>query len=243
MKRLLFFFFTIVMVSSCFGDEYGDKQTISGVVDFQFENLTYKNDSTTFITTTPEGFSYSIFNFYHKLDAGQTTVDGGFMISRLEMPRSGNTAGLENTYRSYIPGTKMDYLNVYIVYRQNQDPALMPQHDFHFPMASTGTCKLSGLFVSNTVEVVDSVKANFQEGDKLTLKAIGYNAGVKTGEVAINLAEYTAQKDSIVSKWTPFSLSALGAVEFVDFEITSTNPDVPTYFCMDNMVYEAELQY
>lgn len=242
MKRLLFFFFTIVMVSSCFGDD-DNKETLSGVVDFQFEDLAFQNDSTAFITSTPQGFSYGVFNFYHKLNAGQTAVDGGFLISRLEMPRSGNTSGLENTYRSYIPGTKLSYLNLYTVYRQNSDPELMPEHDFQFPLASSGTCKLSGMFVTNTVEVADSVKANFKEGDKLTLKAIGYRGGVKTSEVAINLAEYTAQKDSIVSKWTPFSLSELGFVEFVEFEMTSTHPDVPTYFCMDNIVYEVEMTY
>ena len=48
---------------------------------------------------------------------------------------------------------------------------------------------------------------------------------------------------SIVSTWTPFELTKLGAVEYVNFEILSTKPDVPAYFCMDNMVVEINLEY
>lgn len=243
MKRFFFLLFTAVMTASCLGLDSDEKDEISGVTDFQFETIEFQDDSTTFVTVTPEGFSYDLFNFYHKLDEGQTKVEGGFTISCQELPESGSTEGLVNTYRCYTPGTKLNYLNIYLVYRQNPDPALMPQHDVHFPLTTTGNCRIDGFFVANTAEVVDSVKANFKEGDKLALTAVGYRNGTKIGEVSINLAEYTSQKDSIVTKWTPFSLQSLGFVEFVDFEITSTNPDVPAYFCMDNLVYEAEFSY
>lgn len=243
MKRLFFLLFTAVAVASCFGSDQDGKEEVSGVADFQFENIDFQEDSTYFVTVTPDGFSYDLFNFYHKLDEGQTRVDGGFIISAQEMPKSGKTEGLANTYRCYTPGTKLSYSNIYLVFHQNPDPALMPQYHIHFPLDETGNCRINGFFVANTAEVADSVKANFKEGDKLVLKATGYRNGTKTGEVSINLAEYTAQKDSIVTKWTPFALESLGFVEFVDLEISSTDPDVPTYFCMDNLVYAAEFTY
>jgi hypothetical protein len=57
------------------------------------------------------------------------------------------------------------------------------------------------------------------------------------------LAEFTEKKDSIVSVWTPFELKKLGSVQYVDFEVISTDPGVPTCFCMDSMVAEVEIKY
>ena len=94
-----------------------------------------------------------------------------------------------------------------------------------------------------TVEVADYVKANFKKGDRLVVKATGYLDGRKTGEAELALADFSEKKDSIVSIWTPFEFGKLGFVEYVDFEIISTDPNVPTYFCMDNMVAEIDLEY
>jgi hypothetical protein len=57
------------------------------------------------------------------------------------------------------------------------------------------------------------------------------------------LAEFTEKKDSVVSVWTPFELGKLGSVDLVDFEIISSNPAVPAYFCMDNMVATIDIEY
>ena len=57
------------------------------------------------------------------------------------------------------------------------------------------------------------------------------------------LADYSAQKDSIVTQWSVFDLAKLKMVEYVDFELISSKPDVPSYFCMDNMVAEISLEY
>ena len=108
---------------------------------------------------------------------------------------------------------------------------------------SYGTCGILGFYVNNTAEVVDSVKANFVDGDRLTLKAVGYLNGAKTGEAQINLAEYTTQKDSIIVNWTPFDLYKLGQVQYVEFEMISTKENVPTSFCMDDMLASIVLEY
>ena len=92
-----------------------------------------------------------------------------------------------------------------------------------------------GCYVTNTVQVADSIKANFKIGDKMYIKATGYLYGQKTGEATFTLAEYTAARDSIVSSWTMFDLKALGTIEYVDFDVTTTNPAVPANFCMDSM--------
>lgn len=100
-----------------------------------------------------------------------------------------------------------------------------------------------GFYVNNTAEVVEAVKQNFVDGDRLVLKATGYLNGTKTGEAEIELAEYTEQKDSIIVNWTPFDLDKLGKVQYVEFEMISTKDNIPTAFCMDDMVARISLEY
>ena len=243
MKRILLFIASAIMASSCLDDGFQSYQSYTLVSTFEYSEINFLPDSTCFNTTTPDGFGYDIMNFYHVLDPGKIRVDGGFLLSCQRMPASLNTEGLDNANRCYVDSLSSLYKNIYSVFIQNPDPLLMPKNDIHFPYKENGTCIAQGCFVTNTVEVADSIKANFKLGDRLTLKAIGYLNGSKTGEADINLADYSAAKDSIVSTWTAFNLTKLGSFEYVDFELTSTNPNIPTNFCMDNFTVNIELTY
>lgn len=243
MKRLLFFISSLIMATSCLTDGVGTYQTYTSVSTFEYSEISFYPDSTCFNTTTPEGFGFDVMNYYHVLDPGKIRVDGGFLLSRQQMPLSMKTEGLDNANRCYIANLKTQFSNIYAVFIQNEDPNLMPKHDVHFPYRESGTCVAQMCYVTNTVEVVDSIKANFKLGDRLSLKAVGYLDGMKTGEADIFLADYSAAKDSIVSTWTAFDLQKLGAIEYVEFELNSTNPDVPTNFCMDNFTAKIELNY
>jgi hypothetical protein len=57
------------------------------------------------------------------------------------------------------------------------------------------------------------------------------------------LAEYTEAKDSVMYNWTAFPLSTLGAVDFIDFDLESTNPQVPEYFCLDGLLASIMIEY
>lgn len=243
MKRILLFIASVVMATSCLTDGVGSQQSYTLVTTFEYSEINFFPDSTCFNTTTPEGFGYDIMNFYHVLDPGKIRVDGGFLLSCQQMPLSMNTAGLDNANRCYLEGLTAQAKNTYSVFIQNPDQYLMPKNDIAFPYKENGTCVAQGCFVTNTVEVADSIKANFKLGDRLTVKAIGYLNGVKTGEADINLADYSAVKDSIVSKWTPFDLAKLGSFEYIDFEVSSTNPNIPANFCMDNLTVNIELSF
>lgn len=244
MKRLLFIVFSLILVSSCLDDGSGTRQQYQGVADFEYgPGVNFLPDSTFFNTQQPEGFGYDVLNFYHKLDASKTGVDGGFILSCLKMPASGKTEGLNNRFRCYRDNFKEQYENIYTVFRTHPEPSFMPSHAFSFAVPTYGSCEMVGAFFANTVEVVDAVKANFKDGDKLSVKVTGYLNGAKTGEVDVTLAEYTAEKDSLVTNWRLVMLDALGKFEHVDMTMTSTNPAVPTYFCMDSVIYEADLSY
>ena len=247
MKRLFFILAAFVLVSSCLDDGSGTRTQYTLTATFQYPGLDLGSDSTYFSTNTPEGFSepQGILNFYHQLDAEKIWFDGGFILSNYEMPESGVTTGLNNVYRVYLDekANKNMKGNIYTVFYQNPDSALMPEHNVEFPFVKNGSCTMLGCFITNTVQVADAIKEKFTIGDKMTVKAIGYLDGQKTGEAEFTLAEYTDQKDSIVSSWTLFDLKTLGTIQYVDFEVSSTNPEIPAYFCMDSMGANVELEY
>lgn len=248
MKRLLFFVFTALSLTSCLDTNSGMGQNYTLVATYQYTGVSFKSDSTFVNAKDTIGFSFDVLSFYHNLDESLSQLEGGFLISCAEMPKSGNTDGLMTTYRALNPAD-LSSGNIYTVFRQNPDNGKMPEHDVMFNPEITGItlkkkqCKLAGCYLTNTVEVADYVKANFETGDNLVVKATGYLGGSKTGVTEFALADFTEKKDSIVSVWTPFELDDLGYIDHVDFEIISTDPDVPTYFCMDNMVAEILLEY
>lgn len=241
MKRLFLIISVMVMASSCFDDKMSQmKYTL--IANFDNGGYDFKSDST-FVNNLGVGFNHDLLGFYHQMDADNIWFDGGFMLSRFDTPKSGSTAGLRNTYRAYLTKGSTMNGNVYAVYHQNPDDGLMPKHDIKFLAIEDGSCQMLGCYVTNTVEVADAIRQNFKEGDKLTLKATGYLFGNKTGETQINLAEFTAQKDSIVSKWTAFDLDKLGSVEYVDLELISTNANIPGYVCIDSVVANVFISY
>jgi hypothetical protein len=43
--------------------------------------------------------------------------------------------------------------------------------------------------------------------------------------------------------WTAFPLNSLGAVDFLDFDLESTNPNVPEYFCLDGLLASINIAF
>lgn len=240
MKRFIIILSVAAMAVSCFNIESGTKQSYTLFADFEFAGVDYSTafgpDSLLFDTEVGLGLGFDQLGFYHKLNAEKTDVIGGFIASYLSPVKADE--GGNNADRLYNLLSKK--ANTYLVYRNT---AVMPEHDVQFMSTKYGTCTMVGCYVTNTVEVADAVLANFEVGDKLTLKATGYLDGVKTGEAEIDLADFSAQKDSIVSTWTAFNLNKLGAVEHVEFTVTSTKPGVPLNFCLDDMIASINIEY
>ncbi len=246
MKRIIFILSMALMAVSCFNLDTKSEQSYTLVASFEYTGMNYAEKfgaDSLFFDNTNEGLGlgFQDLAFYHKLDAGKTDVLGGFLASYLSPVRA--EEGGDNANRVYDVRAKKFTKNTYMVYRTSLQPSDMPVHDVEFISKKYGTCTMAGCYVTNTVEVADSLAANFEKGDRLTLKAVGYLDGKKTDSAEIALADFSAQKDSIVSTWTVFDLKKLGAVEYVEFTLTSTKPDIPLNFCMDNMVAAINLSY
>lgn len=242
LNHLLVVFFAAFSVVSCL-PEAGFSQTAVVEANFEYTAVDYDADSLFYKTTFGDGVGWGALGFLHKVDTLSWTFEGGVLLSykkgvkydpadTVALAKSDSLVFAQDRYRvNSVKDTLND--NSYLVYYQNPDSSKMPEHDVVFLIQENGTCTAQQCFVNNTSYVAYKVAQTFQPGDRLTLKATGYLKGAKTGEASISLADFSAQKDSIVHNWTSFDLSKLGVFDAIDFDVLSTREDVPAYFCMD----------
>ena len=243
MRRILALIVTAMALVSCLGNSvYSDQFTSLATFEFanNYEEM-FGSDSLYVEQTYKVGFTWTNYlAFGHKVNEVSEEFEGGFMVSCLSIPESGNTELLENNnYRAsqtYAPPQK----NTFVVFSETES---MPEKHFWFNYTQgeiVGTCMPKSVRVNNSVGVINALKENFQDGYNMTLKAIGYREGKPTGvESKIRLAEFANPKDSIITTWTLFDLSALGVVDKIDFDIEIPEGcDVPKVVCMDDFVVD-----
>lgn len=241
MRKIFSFLAILVLAVSCLDtSEFRTAYTSSAT--FDYDDAQFNADSIYFDTEYKIGILWDYMGFYHKVDDVTSEFKGGFLLSNLQMPASGETAGLSNNlYRANVKsgtGTK----NKYAVFCLSDD---MPQAHFAI-MKQTGvevTCAAQAMYVTNSVAVEDAVRSSFTLGDCLVLKATGYLAGEKTGDAEIKLAEFTTAKDSVVTSWTVFDLSKLNVVDKIMFDLQAPEgKDVPTVVCVDGVIMNISLK-
>lgn len=242
LSHLLVWFIAAFSAMSCLQDA-GYSQTAVVAANFEYNGVDFDADSLFYKTTFGDGIGWGSLGFLHKVDTSSWTFDGGVLLSckkgvkydpmdTLALAKTDSLVFAQDRYRvNSIKDTVNN--NSYLVYYQNPDSTMMPKHDVVFLIEENGTCTAQYCLVNNTSYVAYKVAQTFQPGDRLTLKATGYLKGSKTGEASMLLADFSAQKDSIVHNWTLFDLSKLGVFDAIDFDLMSTQEDVPGYFCMD----------
>ena len=241
MKKILGFLAASILVASCLGyPGYEVKYTAVATFDYDdtgFMNDITKPDSLYYDTNYKIGFTWDCLAFFHKIDSQTMDFTGGFLASCLKTPASYDVKGAHDQYRANAKGYTATP-NKYVVFRHSYD---MPEKHLMFTEESDertlAVCTMSHMYVTNSVAMEQTVRSTFEDGDKVVLKATGYNGTQETGSAQISLAEYTPEKDSVITSWTKFDLSALGSVDNVKFEImVQTNKYVPTTVCMDEIV-------
>lgn len=247
-------------LSSCFKSNYSESYTL--VANFEYGKALELRKDSTYFAQDGFGIGFNYLAFCHNIDPTTREYKGGFRLSALEGQirpvkqenesnesevTESETVELDMVWRAHsVPGA-----NTYLVYYLTKD---RPEHDIEFLLPTNGTCIMKACQVTNTAKVAEEIAGKFGRGDKLTLKAVGYKDGNETGKAEIALADFTQNdkagqpKDSIVSKWTTFDLSALQSVDKVIFELevsslTEEMKDVQKYFCLDNVVADIALEY
>ena len=249
MKRVFNYLSVVILAAcslvSCLPE--GDySQTATIVASFEYGAVQFDSDSLFYKSQTGEGIGWGTLGFLHKVDTTTWDFGGGAVLSyqkgtRYEtsdsaaMAKSDSLVFAQDRFRVNALKDTLEN-NSYLVYYLNPDQEQMPKHEVVFLIESNGASVAQGCFVNNSSYVAHKVAQTFKPGDRLTLKATGYLHGAKTGEASILLADFSTKKDSIVSTWTPFDLTKLSNFDAIDFEIISTNDEVPPYFCMDNFI-------
>ncbi|MBR5498952.1 MAG: DUF4465 domain-containing protein [Bacteroidales bacterium] len=242
LNHLVVVFFAALSVVSCLPDA-GYSQTALVSASFEYNGAPFDSDSLFYKSNQGAGIGWGTLGFMHKVDTLTWTFEGGMLLSckkgtlydpadTFALAKSDSLVYAQDLYRVNAVKDTVNN-NSYLVYYQNPDSSKMPEHDVLFLIEENSTCQAQMCLVNNTSYVAYKVAQNFEPGDRLTLTATGFLKGSKTGEASINLADFSVQKDSIVSNWTVFDLTKLGVFDAVDFEVTSTKEEVPAYFCMD----------
>ena len=250
LNHLVVVFFAALSAVSCLPD--GDySQTAVVVATYEYTEAPFDSDSLFYKSDKGLGIGWGTLGFMHKVDTTSWTFEGGFLLSRQKgtlydpadtaaLSKSDSLARVHDLYRVNAVKDTVNN-NSYLVFCQNPDSSKMPERDVLFMIEENAAAQAQMCFVNNTSYVAYKAAQTFVPGDRITLTATGYLKGAKTGEVSMLLADFSAQKDSIVSKWTAFDLTKLGVFDAIDFNVASTREEVPAYFCMDNFAAQVTI--
>ena len=245
MKKFLFLAIFAFSVWSCL-DSGSFSESYTAKITFEYPEDTYSKEfkDSIYVLKEGEGFAY-----YYPIVFGQHHTsgrfNGGFLMSYLKGEADGalEKEPMANDIYRVHASSGADNSKTYVVFYDNPNTSMMPKVDVEFVYKTAGTCVPSMCQVNNTTHVARKVEEHFVDGDKLVLKATGWREGGQKTSTSIVLAEYSHAADTVMYNWTDFDLSKLGVVDYIDFEVSSTNPAVPGYCCLDGFIAAVQVGY
>ena len=248
MKKIVVLLFVAFAAVSCL-DKGSYSQSYMADITFEFSDPVYTSSFKDSLYVLKSGEGDGFLYMQNPLLFSQKTMNsvfqGGFLMSCLKGGKDGALSDEpkdNDAYRVNAPSGSVGS-RTYAVFYNNPVESMMLPHDIEFGYKDAGAFSPTGCYVNNTTLVARKVKEYFTDGDKLVLKAIGTKHDGSKVETSITLAEYTQAKDSVMYSWTAFPLNSLGAVDFLDFDLESTNPNIPEYFCLDGLLASIIIEY
>lgn len=173
---------------------------------------------TTYFAGTAGLIRYDVLTFNNALDGSDSTRFGGFALGY-----KSDTLVVDDPYVAYDRDTLKYGDQFFMLFRQNE---LTPQKAIEFVYADKPACSCTilGCYIANTAHSFD-VLQNFGPGDHADVVFTGYKSGAKTGEKSFSLLD----KDGPLSKRTLVDLSALGSVDYITINLSSTDNLVDTF--------------
>ena len=248
MKKILVVCCLAMMAVSCFKDgptnsyQYNLLASFEYVSDYDIKNQ-FGDDSLYFDTASGLGMGWNDVAFMHKLSSDKKTHEGGFILSCLKGKLYADGYEADASTDMYRVNAKADSTRMYVVFVDAGAEDKMPAHDVEFVGDQYGSCVMVGCYVNLPLYVAAAASKEFKDGDALVLKATGYRDGNVTAEKSMNLITCADGKVALLPRWTLFDLKALGDIQYVDFDVQSSNPAVPEVFCMDNFGAKVSIEY
>ena len=250
MKKFLVVVFAAFMVASCFDHEYQTTKDYNMFASFEYDKQYgydmsnyFGKDSLYCEHTYGYGLGWDDMGFCHKVDSLTREFQGGFVLSRLKGKVYADSLELNKDIDLYRVNAPADSSRMYLVFIEAELEDHMPKHDVEFMMDEYGSCKVIGCYVNVPLYVAAAAVKEFKDGDYLSLKATGYREGKVTSEKSIDLITCGGGKVNLSEKWMTLDLSALGDIQYVDFDVTSSNENVPEVFCLDNFGAKISIAY
>ncbi len=194
------------------------------------------------------GFSSNGVFFENTYDTNFGFWSGGFIYSN---SNDTTTAGFMNDY-SAITGAGANGGGIYAVNYYGNIDFTSPKVVSSIALTNTTFAYLSMLNGDDFAKQFgDSLNANGENDgsngeDFFRLRILGRDQNSTiTDSVIVYLADYRFSdnsQDYILKEWLTVDLTALGAIQFLEFELTSTDNsawgmNTPAYFALDNLVY------
>lgn len=222
----------LFIISSCTDDD----RFVTDISDFDDLNLekdSYWNGS--------DGSGYFVDGnkIYHNTFYPDWNTWSGFAYSNLLNTYYYNS---ESIYAAYVDIKKAESKN-YAVAHQFEKIIITfndSEHGEELRSVQIGNCTHTALAIKYGYGFAK--KFGGRSGDdkdwlKVTITGIGLVDQVN-GQIDVFLADYRYDdnsKDYVLGTWRNVDLRSLGIVKRLEFEILSSDPGTPLYFCMDNL--------
>lgn len=213
-----------------------------------FEDLTLPPNSHYTGSDLLGGFTSNGVFFENTYDSNFGFWSGGFIYSN---SNDTITAGFTNDY-SAITGAGANGGGIYAVNYYGNIDFTSPKVVSSIAVTNSTFAYLSMLNGDDFAKQFgDSLNANGENDgsngeDFFRLRILGRDQNSTiTDSVIVYLADYRFSdnsQDYILKEWLTVDLTALGAIQFLEFELTSTDNsawgmNTPAYFALDNLVY------
>lgn len=262
MKRILILAVLSAIIVSCNLDGYTER-TYSSFSGFEFDFVNFTDSL--FMTSEFAGGAVTVndisavvnYDPYLQFNSKRTELGqpltGGLLLTMKK--DSSLVIKEDNNYPQYTmyATSAAGGSDVCVVYYQNEDSSLMPEHEITFTAGgdNDNNCTPYSMMINNTQLTVynvlsDDSEYKFEPGDYLKLTVTGINNGLETGSVDYYLADYRGggeKIDSVLTSWKTLSLSKLGDIDYVDFRLECSRESFPKTFCLDNYISSGYVKY
>ncbi len=226
MKKVLLFLCGLLIIAGA-----ANAETID------FEDLTLEPESYWVGSDGEEGFEsgFAEFNhFYDEFDWGFAWY--GFAYSNrtdTEAIDYINSVGPEGGDFNAITGGGQGESEIYaVVYYSEEEDSENPTIVFDEEREIAGAFFTNNNISYYSMKEGDDFAEPFDQSDWLRVTVIGYD---KNNEETADYVFFLAEDGEIVDEWEWVELDVLGSVKKLEFEMSSSQPYTPFYFCMDGL--------
>ena len=243
LRYILLMAATLLVVASCWKDDkHRNKYSFALDCDFEYYDVKFGEDS---IFVVENVYAGGVVHFAAKVD-DEGSLMGGICLA----------GGVDPTLSDHEAKTPFhtvahQYFNDETTFAVFHETGNMPEKTID-AILYNDDCLVQPQYVlvNNTHPFVRAARYGtglaggaFAADDWASVTFSGFFKGAKTGEAKLNLADFTQEKDSVVTTWTSLDLTPLGNIDEMQISLASSREDMVKDVCFDHMVFKCNIEY